>query len=126
MSKPSKRARRIADLVQREIAIALQKEIHDPRLEDVSITMVVMSPDLSKAKIYYTLLDLEKLSEVANAFKKASGYLRHVLAENSGLRYTPQLTFLFDESLVRAEKITTLIDKLEPDHRAEDPEEPAE
>ncbi len=111
MYKSSKRSRRIADVIQHELAPILQRKINDPRLADVSITAVEVSVDLGHARIYFTLLDKSKLNDVNKAFHKASGYIRHLIAENSELRFTPELMFVFDETLERAEKMTTLIDR---------------
>ena len=110
MPKPaSKRGQRIADLIQRELALVLKKEIRDPRFADVVITSVGMSNDLSWAWVYFTLLDYHQASEVEQALNKASGYFRHLLSQNSALRYTPKLHFTMDESIIRGERITELL-----------------
>jgi ribosome-binding factor A len=112
MPKTYKRSRRISDLIQREIANLLRRDIRDPRLSKLVITDVIVTDDLHLATIYYTLLDPLTCKEVQKALEKATGFLRNELSKSLQLRYVPQLRFLYDESLIRAEKITTLIDKI--------------
>jgi ribosome-binding factor A len=109
MEKSTKRIRQVADLIQRDLAMILQREVSDPRLAEISITGVVVSPDLGTAKVYYTVYDKEQLAEVKAGLEKASGYLRHLLAEATTLRYTPQLRFAYDESILYGEKLSALI-----------------
>lgn len=110
MSKPSKRSRQIADLIHTEIAVLLKREVSDPRLNQVSITSVRLSPDLGNADIYFTLHDVGTLKEVMKAFGHANGYLRRILADRIELRYTPKLNFIFDKSLEQGAKISELIE----------------
>jgi ribosome-binding factor A len=108
----SKRPRRVAELVQREVAMILQQHIGDPRLKEVHITAVQMSPDLRSARIFFTLHDLAKRSSVEKALSKAKGHIRHLLAEKVGLRYIPQLEFRYDEVLLHAEHINHLLEDI--------------
>lgn len=111
MSKSPKRARQVADAIQRQIAFMLKKEVRDPRLTQVSITMVDVSPDLTNAKIYFTTSAREQLTEVEKAFSKATAYLRRQLADNMDMRYVPTLQFVYDKSLEHGGKISDLIDE---------------
>ena|SRR3990167_9155445 len=111
MSQPTKRVRQIADLIHQEIAYLLKKDVSDPRLDQVSITMVRLSPDKANADVYFTLHDIQHLAEVKIAFTKATAYLRRMLAGRVELRYVPRLNFIFDKSLEEGAKITDLIEK---------------
>lgn len=106
---PSQRQQRVADLIHRQLAELLKKEVHDPRLALISLTAVSVSPDLKQAKVFYTLLEEQNPKEVQKAFHKATGYLRHLLAETVILRYVPKLKFAYDETIERADKISLLI-----------------
>jgi ribosome-binding factor A len=109
-----KRSRRVAGLVQQVTAIILQKHIGDPRLKEIHITAVDMSPDLRTAHIFFTLYDKDKRAQVEKALNKAKGHIRHLLAENMNLRYTPQIEFIYDEALLQAERITHLLENILP------------
>ncbi|MCH9644143.1 MAG: 30S ribosome-binding factor RbfA [Gammaproteobacteria bacterium] len=121
MSQPSKRARRVADLVQREVANCLQREVRDPRLTGISITEVDMSPDMKSARVYFSLLNDAAVSDAQKAIEKADRFIRHYLAKNAELRYTPKLIFKYDDTAKRAEHLSRLIDKTRShDYKKED------
>ncbi|MFW0093510.1 MAG: 30S ribosome-binding factor RbfA [Coxiella-like endosymbiont] len=105
----TQRQQRVADLIHHQLAVLLKKEVHDPRLVRISITAVSISPDLKQAKIFYTFLENKNRKATQKALDKAIGYLRCLLAEATKLRYVPQLQFAYDESLERAERISSLI-----------------
>jgi ribosome-binding factor A len=109
MPKPSKRTRQVADMIQRYLSTALRQEIKDPRLADVTITDVVLSPDLRMAKIYFTLIKASELSTAQTALQNASGHFRHIIAANMDLRFTPALTFYYDETIEHAERLDRLL-----------------
>ena len=116
----SKRSLRIADLIQREVAKCLQAKINDPRLTKLSIVEVDVSPDTKSAKVYYTLLDPEQVPEVQKALDKAAGFIRHFVAENSVLRYTPKLYFKYDDTQLRASNLSQLIKDIAPEDDLDD------
>lgn len=111
MPKSSIRLRRVADLLQREIALIIQGKVADPRLHTVIITAVDVSPDLRQAKVFFTLLDHQQLSSVQKSLKKAIGFIRRELSSQVELRYTPQLYFQWDDSELKAERIVKLINE---------------
>lgn len=112
MPKSSKRNRQVADLIQREIAIALRQEIRDPRLAQMVITDVVLTPDFRQAKIYFSLLKNSELAPAQDALRRAAGHFRRLIAAHAGLRHTPELHFYYDETLVRAEKLDHLLNDI--------------
>lgn len=106
----SSRQQRVADLIRKQLAQLLKKEIHDPRLSEVALTEVIVSPDLKHAKVYYHFSGTNPTA-VKQAFAKASGYLRHLLAESIKLHHTPALQFFYDRGAEEGEKMQLLIDK---------------
>jgi len=111
MPKSNIRLRQAADLIQREVAQILQREVSDPRLAHLTITAVDVAPDMRSAKIFYTIYDKENLKEVQQSLTKAAGFLRHQLAAVVTLRHTPELRFVYDESILYGEHLSALIDK---------------
>lgn len=108
----SKRNRQVADLIRREVALLIKATISDPRLTQMMITAVDLSPDLKNARVYYTLPDQVNHEEVAIALKKASGFVRHELATRIALRYIPQISFCYDDSIARAQHLLSLINEI--------------
>lgn len=106
------RTDRIADQIQRDLAVLLQREIKDPRVGMVTVSGVKVAKDLSFADVYVTFMTLEKDDEVKQALavlEHASGFLRSMLAKSIKLRVMPRLRFHFDQVIVTAPRISNLI-----------------
>ena len=65
MKRSSGRPQKLGDQIQRELSNLLQREVRDPRVGMVTITSVDVSPDLSHAKVFFTILEKQKLEETA-------------------------------------------------------------
>jgi ribosome-binding factor A len=113
----SRRSERTGKLIQREISGLLERQVNDPRLSKfVSVTEVVLSPDLQYAKVYVSTLETEMNKEdLLAGFNKASGFLRKELAAHLGLKQMPQLSFHYDDSIERGARLLKLISELNTD-----------
>jgi ribosome-binding factor A len=109
------RPRKVADLIQRELSELLRREVRDPEIGMITITAVDVSPDLSHAKIFFTLLQSEKTAATLHGLRRAAGYLRSQLAHRIKLYTTPELRFVYDESVERGDRLSRLIDSVSPD-----------
>jgi ribosome-binding factor A len=107
----SLRLKRINDRINQELSEMLVKgEIHDPRLEGISITEVKVDRELSYAEIYVSAIEgIVRSKEVLQALEKASGFLRKSLSEKVELRSFPRLRFHWDVTPERADHIEQLI-----------------
>ena len=99
----------MADLIQRELSDLLRRELRDPRVGMVTLTAGDGSPDLSHAKVFFTILEKEKQSETTQALQRAAGFLRSQLAHRMMLYTTPELRFVYDESIERGAHLPRLI-----------------
>ena len=109
-----KRTDRVADQLQKELAVLIQREVKDPRLGMVTVSGATVSRDLGYADIYVTLLgeqDPERIKENLQVLKRAAGFLRSQIAQRIKLRHVPELRFHFDESVVRGQHLSSLIDE---------------
>lgn len=105
----SNRIGRINEEIQRELA-SLIRNVKDPRVTGmISITAVDTTPDLRYAKIYVSMLDKSDTKEVIKGLKSAAGYLRRELGRALSLRYTPELTFVADDSIDKGAHILELL-----------------
>jgi len=105
------RPRKVADLIQRELSDLLRREVRDPRVGMVTITAVDVSPDLSHAKVFFTLLEEKDRETTTQGLQRAAGYLRSQIANRIKLYTTPELRFVYDESIERGDHLSQLIDK---------------
>ncbi len=78
MAGSQNRSRRVGELIQRELATMLMREVKDPRLSMVSITAVDVTRDLGLARVYYTVInsdqDVSLLDDVRQGLDRASGF----------------------------------------------------
>lgn len=110
-----KRSDRLGELFRRELSSIIQNEIRDPRLPDfITISHIKISPDLSYAHIYFTVLDDTKIADTLKVLKGASGYIRSHLSKKLDLRVTPKLHFSYDKSEEYSRNLSKLIDKAAP------------
>ena len=95
MPKESVRTKRIADSIQKELAKILQREVKDSRFGLLSISNVVVSKDLSFAKIYISLLgETIEVQEVIKSLNNSASYFRTLLAKTLQLRIIPLISIV--------------------------------
>ncbi len=110
VNKGFARRDRINEQIRRELAELLRGELRDPRVGMVSLTEVQLSPDYAHAKVFFsTLTGSENLPAVQAALDHAAGFLRGELGKRIRIHTTPQLHFVFDDSLERGAQLTRLI-----------------
>lgn len=112
MSREFTRSDRVADALQKELAVIIRDEVRDPRVGMVSVNAVEVSRDFSYAKVFVTFVDNPKNcqpSERVAVLNKVSGFLRSALGREVQMRITPQLKFVFDETVYKAQEISDLI-----------------
>ena len=100
---------RLNHTYQEAISTILMKEVKDQDIKFVTVTGVEVTNDLSFAKIYYTVLDESKKESTKKALEKASSFIRTKLAETVEVRHTPELRFIYDQSIAYGERIDKLI-----------------
>jgi ribosome-binding factor A len=109
-----KRADRVGAVIQRELSELLVTKIKDPRLHLVTITRVQVTDDLRMARIYVSVMEgKERAESVLAGLESAAGFLKRELSSRLGLRYTPALRFVYDESFDRAASLNRLFKTLD-------------
>lgn len=113
MPKEHGRSRRVADLIQQELAVAIQRDMVDTALKFITVSGVDVSPDLKNARVYITSLadDLDR-DAVVMEMNELSGHYRHMLSKKLTMRTVPKLNFVFDYSVERGNRLSTLIDSV--------------
>jgi ribosome-binding factor A len=115
MPKEYARTQRVAELLQRQIAMIIQQNVDNPRAKLITVSRVEVSRDLSFAKVFVTLLgneNPEAIKDILGFLKRVTGYLRHELAGSVKLRIVPQLKFIYDESIGHGARLSQLIDEV--------------
>ncbi|MBD1831413.1 30S ribosome-binding factor RbfA [Cyanobacteria bacterium FACHB-472] len=118
----SRRVSRVSALIKREISQLLLQEIKDDRVGAgmVSVTDVDVSGDLQHAKIFVSIYGTDEAkAETMEGLKAATGFVRRELGQRLGLRRTPEIMFLEDESLERGDRLLSLINQLSNERKSE-------
>lgn len=109
-----KRIGRINEEIQRELAAKIPT-VKDPRVSGmISVTAVETTADLRFAKVFISVLDKSDSTQVLKGLKSAAGYLRRELSQAIDLRYTPELIFVQDDSIVQGTHILELLRQTKP------------
>ena len=127
INKSFSRKDRVSEQIRRELAELIRTELKDPRVGMISLTDVEVTADYAHAKVYFsTLAGSENLAEVMTGLQKASGFLRRELGKRISIHMTPQLHFVFDQSLERGADLSKLIQKAVAISESTDSSDPAD
>lgn len=103
------RSIRVADQLQREVALLVSREVADPRVGEVTVSGVDLSPDMRHARVLVTPARGTDGDASVEALNRASGFLRSRLGRRVRMRRLPRLVFEHDRTLERALRIDALI-----------------
>lgn len=107
------RPQRVADQIRSELALLLAREVHDPGIGFVTLTRVQVSPDLQSARVHYTVLGDDKArANSAKALGRATPFLRRQIGSRLRLKRTPELQFLYDNSIAGQDRIEQILNEL--------------
>ena len=107
--KPFSRTDRLNDQIKRILGELLEREVKDPRVGFVTITGVEVASDLSVARVYVTAAEGQDTEVTLGGLKAAAGFFRRRIGEELSVRSTPELRFLYDESLDRGMRMDALL-----------------
>jgi ribosome-binding factor A len=106
---PSRRPERVSGVLLEAVAEALMREVKDPRVSGVTLTGAVLSPDLKVAKVFFTTRHSQEQAQARAGLQSATGYIKRQIASRVRLRYTPDLHFIYDTTLERADRLESLL-----------------
>ena len=115
-------SRRVYQVGERIKELIAEHLVHtaEPRFNLVTITSVMVSPDLRNAKVYWVVSFLsgvdrdERIAEVAEAFHSAEGLFRRMLGKQLGVRFVPEVRFYYDDTLDTVEHVERLMERIKP------------
>jgi ribosome-binding factor A len=120
MSQGSRPAR-VAEQIRSELASLLARDVHDPGIGFVTLTRVQISADLQQARVLYTALGDDKARTAsARALERAAPFLRRQIGSRLRLKRSPELKFIYDESVEGQDRIERIINEL---HAADHPDD---
>ena len=118
----SYRPKRVAEQIQEEISGLLLKGLKDPRIGFVTITGVKLSPDFSKAKVFFCTTGSEAERDTSQeGLQSAAGFIRKILGKRLHLKTIPELLFQYDSSLDEGDKIEKILSEVREKEGWDDP-----
>ena len=109
------RMRRVNEAVREVLSSRLAEGLSDPRIGFVTVTSVDTSPDLRHARVYVSVLgDEEERRASMEALESSRGFLQARIGDELRMKRTPALSFHYDETVERADRMTRLIDEVAP------------
>ncbi len=118
MPREFSRQQRLGNQLLRTLSDLLRQELRDPAVDNVSLTSVDLTRDLSIARVYFSLLDpAADPAPVQAGLERASGFLRGRLGREIRIRHVPELRFRHDDSAEAGQRISDLIGRALQSHK---------
>lgn len=109
------RIKRVEEEVQHAVSSIVLFELTDPDIRHVTVTRVMVTKDMSLARIYYDIgnrVGPDQKKKVHEALRKSQGFVRRRLAEKMNFKKMPQIEFFYDETLEETTRVEDLFSKL--------------
>lgn len=107
------RKEKVAQLIKKEVSEIIHSELKDPRIGFVTITRVEITPDLHRAKVYFSILgNIKDTRKTSEGLKSASNYIRKLIGRRLKLRFTPEVLFCHDRSIEYSIHIDETIERI--------------
>ena len=116
-----RRLTRLNELIQQTVS-QIVLGLKDPGIGFITITGADTSPDVTLVKVFYSVLGTDEEREAtAAALERARPYIRHEVGQMENLRRVPDLMFVYDESVERADRVNRLLHSIETEPKPKDP-----
>lgn len=110
MASNSNRMNKVNEQIKEEVSKIISLELKDPHLTGmITVTSVKTTPDFRFTKIYVSMIGEKNKKENLRILKQSSGYIRSLIAHRINYRVTPELVFVFDDSLEYGARIDSIL-----------------
>jgi ribosome-binding factor A len=111
----SRRVLKAAEAIREVVGMAILADLKDPRIHDVTVTHVEVSPDMRQAKVHVSVMGSEQAQRLClHGLQSAAGYLQQKVAKRIDTRYTPRITFELDMGVKKSIAIAKMLDDVLP------------
>jgi ribosome-binding factor A len=112
----SRRVLKAAEAVREVVGMAILADLKDPRIQNVTVTHVEVSPDMRQAKVYVSVMGDEKAQQLSlHGLQSSAGYLQQKIAKRIDTRYTPRIIFELDLGVKKSIAIARLLEDVLPE-----------
>jgi ribosome-binding factor A len=111
----SRRTQKAAEAIREVVSMSILADLKDPRIQDVTVTYVEVSPDMRQAKVHVSIMgDDAKQRLSMHGLQNAAGFLQSKVAKRIDTRYTPRLTFVLDMGVKRSIEVAQILQSVLP------------
>ena len=111
----SRRVLKAAEAIREVVGMAILTDLKDPRIQDVTVTYVEVSPDMRHAKVHVSVMGDEKKQQLSlRGLQSAAGYLQSKVNQRIDTRYTPRIAFLLDQGVKKSIEVSRILDEVLP------------
>ncbi len=112
----SRRLLKAAEAIREVVGMAILTELKDPRVSDVTVTMVEVAADMRQAKIHVSIMGDDRKQQLAlHGLQNSAGFLQHKIGKRIDTRYTPRITFILDKGIKNAMHVTRILKEVLPE-----------
>jgi len=108
-----RRLQRVNALIKKEVSHSVEKYTLDHNMGFITITGAEVSSSLRNAKIFFTVHNSEYIASALELLNNVKGLVQKHLAQRIRLKYTPKLSFIYDDTLERYQRIEGLLSSIE-------------
>lgn len=110
----SRRLLKAAEAIREVVAASILTELRDPRVRDVTVVGVTVSPDMREAKVSVSIMGDEKQQQLSlRGLQNAAGFLQSKIASRIEARHTPRLQFTIDKGIQHALQVGEILARIE-------------
>jgi len=111
----SRRIQKAAEAIREVVSMAILTDLKDPRVQDVTVLSVEVSPDMRQAKVHVSVMGDETRQKLSlRGLQNSAGFLQSKVAKRIDTRYTPRLTFMLDLGVKRSIEISQILSRVLP------------
>src|SRR5262245_39763929 len=123
----SRRLLKAAAAIREVVGLSILADLKDPRIRDVTVTHVEVSPDMRHAKVHVSVMGNEAQQKLSlRGLQSAAGFLQSKIAERVETRYTPRLMFVLDQGVKKSIEMARILKDVLPHETGNvSPDEPA-
>ncbi|MFO0924666.1 MAG: 30S ribosome-binding factor RbfA [Pirellulales bacterium] len=109
----SRRLLKAAEAIREVVSMAILTELRDPRVKNVTVTSVEVSPDMREAKVMVSVMGNENQQKLTlRGLENSAGFLQSKIAKRIDTRYTPRLQFVIDDGVKKSLAVAEILQKI--------------
>jgi len=116
----SRRVLKAAEAIREVVGMAILTDLRDPRIQDVTVTYVEVSPDMRNAKVHVSVMGDDKKQQLSmRGLESSVGFLQKKIGNRIETRYVPKIKFVLDQGIKNALEVARILSEVLPDQELE-------